>query len=186
MSTILTVPANEHGRLRIFNFSPKQGEMDFLKPQDVIDGAAIAQLLACEPLDGSHIDLFRISDLDDMPLSGFLAQGAGVAETVLAPERASLDALEGAVLILYSGAFSGRATTLVPVDRMTPVTVLREDQAEINFQPLDSKSAQGQITAPSQPTSHTRSHPHLTLLMALLALPVVVLIIGSILWGILK
>ena len=78
--------------------------------------------------------------------------------------------------------FSGEATVLNPAPNVAPVLILNEAQAAIQFEPLQSAAAEGQLTQ----NAPAPKSPHLTLLVAILALPILALILGAVLWGVLR
>ena len=185
MAELLQVEAGERGTLRIFSVEMDAAERRKIlapKADTAPTGAALGALLGVDWIDPDHADLFDVAELDDLGLIGFLTQGAGVSADDLENHWAQLDALKGTLLIVYARGFSGEAAELSPATNVTPVLILNEAQAAIQFEPLQSAAAEGQLTqnAPA-PMS-----PHLTLLVAILALPIIALILGAVLWGILR
>jgi len=98
------VKATEHGLVRVFQLSyavsMEIGHMGTL------DG--LAEALGVEHLDGRDVQIVAIGEISDMGLSAFLTLGYEIDEAEIAPLRPVLDALEGKVAILRSGAFDGR------------------------------------------------------------------------------
>ena len=185
MAEMLSVTEREFGTIRVFSVDIEPAEMRRLldpKPDMMPTGAALGGLLGLDWIDPDHADLFDVADLDDLGLLGFLEQGAGISEDELTAHRAQLEALEGVVLIVYAKGFMGKAVELKPQPRVTPIVCLKEVKSAIEFQPLQSKSAEGDIA----PASVPQSNPHLTLIIAILALPILLLIVGAVLWGVLR
>ena len=185
MAELLQVEAGERGTLRIFSIEMEAAERRKIlapKADTAPTGAALGALLGVDWIDPDHADLFDVAELDDLGLIGFLTQGAGVSADDLSDHRTQLDSLEGTILIVYARGFTGEATVLDPAPNVTPVLILNEAQSTIQFEPLQSAAAEGQLT---QNTPAPKS-PHLTLLVAILALPILALIIGAVLWGILR
>lgn len=185
MAEMLTVTEREYGTIRVFTVDIEPVEMRRLldpKPDMMPTGAALGGLLGLDWIDPDHADLFDVADLDDLGLLGFLEQGAGISEDELTAHSAQLEALTGVVLIVYAKGFLGKAVELHPQPRVTPIVCLKEAKSAIEFQPLQSKSAEGDIA----PVSAPQSNPHLTLIIAILALPILLLIVGAVLWGVLR
>ncbi|WP_370231079.1 hypothetical protein [Cognatishimia sp.] len=185
MSDVLHVDPGERGSLRIFTVDIEaSARRKLLTPKSDMPpvGAALGGLLGVDWIDPDHADLFDIAELDDLGLRGFLSQGAGVSEADLDAHRAQLDALSGTVLIVYARGFSEAGHQLTPAPQVTPVLYLREDKEHIQFDPLPSAAAQGQLTPPP-PVQKT---PHLTVLLAILALPILALIVGAVVLGVLR
>ncbi|WP_204115667.1 hypothetical protein [Shimia biformata] len=184
MTGALAVSEHETGRVRVFGFEPRPGEVEFLKTEDRVDGAAVAHLFGVAALDGGHVDLFRMSEIADLGLAGFLIDGAGVPEDQVAPHAPALDQAQGVVIVLYSRAFGGTATQLVPDPRLMLLGDFQQAKADFSFDPLPSAATVGSVSRAGE--TRTPANPHLTLIAALVALPVVALIVGAILWGVLR
>lgn len=151
MST-LAIPASDRHAVRVFAAR--------LTPEDLKrDKAGLAAELLGDPdLDPAFVELFDLADLSGLGLAGYLAEGLGVPEAVLAADRARLDAVTGPVLILLSRAQHGRAVTLSPDPRLTLVGTYTEDQPPVHFEPLPSAAAQGTLT-PNLPPDRTPQRP---------------------------
>ncbi|MDX5349466.1 MAG: hypothetical protein LPJ95_02005 [Paracoccaceae bacterium] len=145
----VTIPAHDRHGVRVFSAA--------LSPQEVQRDKAglVASLLRDPDLDPAHVELFDTADLSGVGLAGYLAEGLGVSETALAPDRARLDALTGPVLILRSRALHGRAVTLDPDPRLTLIATYAEDRPPVHFEPLPTSAAQGSLhpTGPAAPPS---------------------------------
>jgi hypothetical protein len=184
MSELLQVDAGERGTLRIFSVdidASARRKILAPKPDTAPTGAALGALLGLDWIDPENADLFDTSELDDLGLSGFLSQGAGISDDDLNTHRQLLDRLEGTVLIVYARGFGGADQRLSPAPAVTPVLLLEEAKTAIHFEPLESTAAEGQLAASAQ----TAKNPHLTVLVAILALPILALLIGAVLWGVL-
>ena len=119
MSVSTQVPRNERGVIRVFALSMTDQEARRIQG----DAAAVSKMLGADGLlDVDHVEMFPVSDLEGVGLSGYLADGAGVPEEQLAPDRAKLDKLGGWVLILFSQAFEDRAATLRPASALTLIS----------------------------------------------------------------
>lgn len=114
MSNSIEVKSAERGLVRVFSLSMDNVAALALKESP----EALAQALGTA-VNATHAEVFVIADLGDMPLADYLIEGPGISADVLAPERARLGALEGWVMIVYSGAFGGAAATLHPAPELT-------------------------------------------------------------------
>ena len=136
MSTRMSIPAQEARVVRVFDVV-ETGETP-LSDEDVL-----AALGASGDLRTAEIELFDLSDLQDMALSEYLAEGHGIADPELDGMRGQIDGLEGRVLILPSRAFGGEAMTLEPGGALRLVGRFAEETTPVSFGTLPSGGAQG-------------------------------------------
>ena len=138
---------------------------------DAAKRAVIETLLGKEGVKLSHVDLMAIDDLDELGLSGYLAEGPGIADSELAPHRARLDALIGYVLVLYSGAFK-TDTDITLGKELTLIATLKQDPTSWDAgQVLESKAATEPMPAKKKPSDAAMSGR-----IAMLALLVIALL----------
>lgn len=184
MIELLKVAPCEYGTVRLFSV-----EMDAEDRQRILNpksdtaptGAALGALLGIDWIDPQHADLFDVAELDDLGLLGFLTQGAGIAREDLEADATRLSALEGTILIVYARGFT-EAKTLTPLPNVSALAVYTEAGSTVQFEPLPSAAAQGNIGT-NRPAP---ANPHMNVLIAILALPIVALILGAILWAVLR
>ncbi|MFC3084856.1 hypothetical protein [Tabrizicola soli] len=140
--TPLAIPAHERHGIRVFAaaLSPEEMQRD--------KAGLVAALFGDPDLDPAHVELFDTADLAGVGLAGYLAEGLGVSDAALAPDRARLEAVRGPVLILHSRALHGRAVTLIPDPRLTLLAGYTEERPPVHFEPLPSDAAKGSLTAP--------------------------------------
>jgi hypothetical protein len=117
MSAPVTIPAGEIGVLRLFALDMPREQVRFLRDEP----GAIDDVLGTAGLNPEDVEIFPVSDLDDLGLPGYLHEGHAVPEDQIAPTRARLDAQTGFVMVLHSRAFGGRATTLTPARSLIPL-----------------------------------------------------------------
>lgn len=185
MADLLHIAAGERGTIRIFSVEMDASARHKIlhpKPDTAPTGAALGALLGIDWIDPDHAELFDVSDLDDLGLMGFLSQGAGVSEKDLDPHRALLDGLKGTLLIVFARGFENSTEDLRPAANVTPILYLSEATTPVHFEPLESQASEGTLSA-SAPASQS---PHLTVLVAILALPILALILGAVLWGLMR
>ena len=125
MSETFTIRANEHGLIRVF-------VVDL--PKREIDGFDVAHALGPGALDPAQVELFDLSDIGEIGLSGYMNEGLGIAPDELDAPR--LDALSGPVLILRSAAFRGQAVTLTPKAPLRWIGTYAEQTTPVKFEPL--------------------------------------------------
>ena len=147
MTAGIPVLADERGTVRVFALSMTDKEAKALKERP----GAIAQTLGCDaPLDTAHLDLFPVRDLDEVGLVNYLADGAGIPEAQLIPDRSKLDQLDGWVLVVYAYAFGGRAITLFPRAALTLIGTYAAARTDWTTNaPLQAHSAEPFSGAPS-------------------------------------
>lgn len=124
-----TIPAHDHGRVYLYAL-PDRPDPD------------IAALLGVQTLDLAHVDVIRPGDLEGLGLRGYLTDGMGVPGDQIGPEVA---ALTGAVVVVRSAAFGGRAARITLAPGVRHVATYDERQPETPDIALRSDSA----TAPS-------------------------------------
>jgi hypothetical protein len=143
MSETFHVKSTEHGLVRLF-------AVDL--PPEKIESFDVAEALGVKALDPAQVELFAVSDLTGLGLSGYLNEGLGIAREEL--DSARLDALTGCVLIVRSAAFQGQSVKLSPKAPLRWVGTYPEESAPVKFEPLPSAAALGDVPPP---TSKKRS-----------------------------
>lgn len=167
----LTIPAHDRTGVRVFAAKLTPDELRRDKAR------LAAELLGDPDLDPAYLEIFDLSDLHDIGLSGYLTEGLGVPETIIT-DRARLDALQGPVLILLSKALHGREVALSIDPRLTLLGTYAEERPPVHFEPLPTAAAQGQLT-PALPADHIPQRPTLAFLLLGAAL---VLVAATALW----
>lgn len=143
MSLTLDIPGREAHVIRVFAVIE-----DRAAP---LDDTAVLAALGGEGLRTREIELFDIVDLQDMPLSAYLAEGHGIGAAALSEMRGQLDGLKGRVLILPSRAFGGQAMTLEVGAALRLVGRFEEERAPVQFDPLPASGAEGVTASPDMP-----------------------------------
>lgn len=136
--------------------------------------------LGVATLDETQVEGAVAEDLDGIGLSGFLTEGLGVDETLIATDRARVDALTGSVVILRGAAFDGANIPLNPTAPLRHFATWRMTPANTTMEALESDAATGTITPPPQPAPATprRNRSKLWLVLAVGVLLLILLIIG--------
>lgn len=169
----LIVVTHEHGVLRLFTLDMRPEEAKFLREPGAID-----QVLGVTDLDPAQIDIFPVSDLEDLGLYGYLSEGGGVSVDQL--NRNELEAIEGWVVVLRSAAFGGRAVELRPDPRLHLVGLFTEEATNWTGGVIETDSAKP-FSAPQVAPADGTSRRVGSALMAVLIL----FAIGGALWLIL-
>jgi hypothetical protein len=174
MSTSIAIPAGERGVIRVFALSMTDPEAKALRD----DTDAQSTVLGAE-VDPECVEIFPVSDLEEIGLPGYLAVGNGVPAEQLARDRRKLEQLGGWVLILFSKALRDRATTLVPNAALTLIGTYNEAQTDWSAtQTLTSEAAKPRA-APSEPVKKRPSDAAMSGRIA----TVVLILLGLFTWA---
>ncbi len=152
MTDPLVVAAGDHAVLRLFSLDMRPEEARFLR-----EPGAAAQILGVSGLDPDQVEIFPLTDLQDLGLVGYLTEGCGLSRDQL--DIAKLDALTGWVMLLRSKAFDGQSMQLRPNPNVLLVGVYTEDGTDWTAQHIPTKSAQpysAQRKSPRQIRSDAR------------------------------
>ena len=180
----MQVAASERGLVRLFAVDlPPEAIPAFRTP--VTDDAGelinwpLRDALGATHLEPDQIELFDVADLDDLGLFGYMEQGLGIPQKDVDEDRLRLASFKGYVLVVLSAAFGGEKQTLAPRHPLRWLGTYVEEGMRVRYEPLPTQSATGS-TAPTQPGGQPAPRsPYITLLLALLALPVLALILGA-------
>ncbi len=151
MEGVIHIPTGEHGAIRLFQLDMRPEQAAFLK-----DPKALAQVLGIDTLDMEQVDIFAVSDLEEIGLAGYLTEGMGVPEAQIAADRARLAALEGHVMVIRSRAFGGREMRLTPAEQIRLVATYGTPGTEWTAPPIKTDSAQP-YSAPKLPPRKARA-----------------------------
>jgi len=123
------------------------------------------------------VELVDIADLEGVGLARFLIEGDGASEAQIAADQPRLDALQGQVMVVASGAFDPAGARLNPDAAVTLVGVYREDVPGVRFEPLPDAGARGVLTPPALPAGPVSKDHRPALYVALAALVLLVLLL---------
>ncbi|WP_282120067.1 hypothetical protein [Ruegeria atlantica] len=169
----LNVAPHEHGVLRLFHLDMRPEAAKFLREPGAAD-----QILGVEGLDPVQIDVFPVSDLEELGLFGYLNEGCGVPKDQL--DRAALGSVEGWVMVVRSAAFQGRAATLQPDPKVQLIGLYTEEATSWTGGAIKTESAEP-FSAPQTPPQDDKPGRIGSAMLAVVAL----VVIGGILWLIL-
>lgn len=173
MTSTLHIKSGETGTVRVFALSMDKAEVDpYLR-----NNAEAAELLGIDLIDPQYVEIFPVTDLEGLGLIGYLTEGQGIPEDLLAEDRARLAALEGHVMIVMSPAFAGRAHDLTIDSRLTLIGTYAEDTQPVVFESLPKASARGVLTGVTEaPVDRpTRRRPVIIALVIIAVLTVLAL-----------
>ncbi|MFC3614672.1 hypothetical protein ACFORG_12940 [Lutimaribacter marinistellae] len=173
----MEVKPHERGLVRLFKLNMRPEEARFLK-----EPGAAAQVLGVEEMEDGQVEIFPVSDLEELGLAGYLREGLGVPAERLDTER--LAGIEGWVMVVRSPAFGGRAETLRPAPKVELVDIFAEEGVDWTPgpEPLEVESAKPHSTPrvpPRQARQEARNKG------AMVFAIVMALVIGGLLWLIL-
>ena len=142
----LEVISGEHGVVRVFSLGYRVSmELQHFEAVD-----KLAQALQVDRLNPEDVQIVDLNAVRDMGLSSFLIEAYGVTEEEMAPLAESLNALQGHVAVLRSGAFQGAALTLAASDDVRLVATLHEPRMSAPAPMPDFESARGTSKGPKE------------------------------------
>lgn len=178
MTDRIQIKPTEHGVVRVFDVDLPA---DRIKAFNRRNGTwPLQDALGAAMLDPAHVDLIALADLDELGLSGYLAEGHGISPEDMRDMRGRLDALSGHVLIVTSRAFGGQEQTLSPRAPLHLVATFTEDRPPVSFDPLPSQAARGTTGGKPPPSDAAMSGRVASVaLLVLFALVAVVVWVAS-------
>ncbi|MBO9451013.1 hypothetical protein J7426_12125 [Tropicibacter sp. R16_0] len=141
MSNPLHIRKGEQRILRLFSLDMRPEEARFLQ-----EPGAVAQVLGLAALDDEQVEVFPVSDLEEVGLYGYLSEGCGVDPAQL--DKSALDTAQGWVLLLRSKAFEGNEVTLSPDEGISLMGIYTEDGTDWSAAPFQTESAAPYSAAP--------------------------------------
>lgn len=171
---MIHIPAGERGVIRLFALAMRPEQAAFLR-----EPGALPQVLGISALDMEQVEIFPVSDLEEVGLAGYLTEGCGVPRAQVAEDREMLQALEGHVLLIRSRAFGGEETRLTPAAQITLMGTYGERQTNWSAPPVTAESAKP-FSAP--PLSPRKARQQARRIGATL-FTVVMLLIALLVWG---
>ncbi|UWQ80182.1 hypothetical protein K3725_03990 [Leisingera sp. S132] len=170
MKGVIHIPAGERGVIRLFALDMRPEQAAFLK-----EPGALAQVLGIDALDMDQVEIFPVSDLEDIGLTGYLTEGCGVPRAQVEDDRRMLQSMEGHVLLIRSRAFGGEETRLTPAAQIKLKGTYGERRTNWSAAPATSESAKP-YSAPKLSPRKARSQARrigatlFAIVMALIAL----------------
>lgn len=141
----ITIPKNEHGKLHVFALSMSDDAAQALHDNDDITSAEDLRpqerALGTTFVDAIKVEVFRVADLGEFGLAGYLRDGVDVNEAEISRDAAKLAKVDGWVMLVYSPAFGGVEATLDPIPELTLIGTYSQEQADRTPIPLESEAA---------------------------------------------
>ncbi len=144
MSTPLHIRKGEQRVLRLFALDMRPEQARFLQ-----EPGAAAHVLGVAALVDEQVEVFPVSDLEEVGLWGYLSEGCGVDPAQL--DRPALGMVTGWVLLVRSKAFAGKEVELSPDEGVSLIGIYTEDGTDWSAEPIQTESAAPYSAAP--PTS---------------------------------
>jgi len=132
------VAPQEAGKVRVYTLSLSDDEARAMRDDETAQAAA----LGIERIDAGYTEVFRVADLDQLGLAGYLRDGNGVNPDQIETDRSKLAALDGWVMIVYSRAFAGQSLQLAPIPALTHIGTYSESGPETSVQAMEAEAAQ--------------------------------------------
>lgn len=132
----LSVRSTERGIVRVFAMNMPAEQAIFQN-----DPAALEQILGVSDIDPSYVEIFPLSDLDQLGLVGYLRVGCGIPVDIIALDQVRLNALTGYVMLVFSRAFGGRAVTMHLAQTLTLVAAYSEPSTDWSGGRIETQSA---------------------------------------------
>lgn len=176
MNNAYSFASGERNSLRVFALDMGAPEVQALRAEGPV---GLAAFLGVAEVDPGHVEIFDVADLGAVGLAGYLIEGNGLAEAQIAADRGLLEEQRGFVLILYSGAFRGMATTLRPSPRLSLIGAYAEKVDPVHFAPLPFEDADGMMAGGSAPMM---SNARVSGMVAAAALILLFLFAGLFVW----
>ncbi|WP_341368166.1 hypothetical protein [Yoonia sp. BS5-3] len=168
----ISIPANDHGQLRVFATDDPLPAAALNKTSEglmTLFGAA---------LDPTYVDVVRIADLADMTLSAYIAEGYDMTADLA--DQAALDRLTGTAILVLSRATGGEAATLQLASGLNHVTTYSPDVKLSPPAALPDASAKGTLDQPPQRSK--KSDARVGGMIAMYALIGMFALVGLMIW----
>jgi len=168
----LTIPANDHGKIRVFALlSTPSKEVQELDPD------AIADLFGYDALNLDYVDVVDIDATEDLGLLGLIEQGYDI--TPDATDIAALSPLTGWVILIMSRATLGADATLKLAPTLTHVTTLGDKATLVTHDTIETSAAKGTLETPTKPA---KSDARIGGMVATVVLILMFVLVGAMIW----
>ena len=145
----IDISTGETGTTRVFSLSMPAAHAKALQASNEAQFA----ILGVAALNPDGIEVFPVSDLDEIGLAGYLRQGTDADETQIKRDAAKLRALDGWVMLVHSLAFGGNAMRLTPDSALTLIGTYAQPAAPSQHAGITTKAAQPYTGAPAPKTA---------------------------------
>ncbi len=149
--TVMQINGSETGTVRLFHLDLPREAVERFVSQAGTGEWPLKYALGAKALRPGFVDVIDLRDLDEMPLSQYLAEAHGVTAQALKPMQAQIDALGGHVVILPSQAFDATSQDLTVASPLRWIGTFEEVRAKPRGPQLRSDSAKGRSSAAAAP-----------------------------------
>ncbi|KIN62115.1 hypothetical protein Z946_971 [Sulfitobacter noctilucicola] len=167
----IVIPALEQGTTRVFSLSMSGNAARDLRG----DPSAQVALLGSKDLNPKGIEVFPVSDLGELGLTGYLREGIDAREEDITRDAPKLAALDGWVMLVHSLAASGKAVTLNTDTALTLIGTYAQTNPENEEIALTAEAAQPYTGTPGTPPEPERKRGASWVVWAIIALCVIIL-----------
>jgi len=170
--TALTVPADDHGQIRVFATNADL-------PTDAVDKTprGLIALFGAD-LNSDYIDIVQITDLGGMTLSAYIAEGYDMVPDPV--DKAAVDAITGYAILILSRATGGIKTRLTPAAGVRHVTTYSPVAKILPPEALPHGSAKGVLD--QKPARPPKSDARIGGIVAVYTLLVMFALVGLMIW----
>ncbi len=179
MTTVLDIPAYESGMIRVFAL--EVAPEDAAHWMDAEEGTAhpLAEALGADPFDARFAEILRLSDIAEMGLPAYLAEGYGVPREEIAPFADRLQGLSGHAAVVMSRAFGGEPQKVTVRAPLRLVGSFREAGGETPLTDVSAETARGRAPAgeAAPPSGEAAPGGRRGVLLTLIALAVLALLV---------
>ncbi len=146
MSVSMQIKSSEIGVVRVFHVDLPPEAVERFTTQAGTGEWPLQYALGAKKLRPGFVDVIAIRDLEQMPLSQYLAQAYDLSGPDFNAMRGQLDAMTGHVVALPSTAFDRTGQTLTIAMPLRWVATFNEPKPDMIGAPIDTASARGTVT----------------------------------------
>ncbi len=172
MAREISLAAGERGVVRVFALSLSEAEAEALRE------AGVGHLFGGVAVDAGGLEIFPVSDLEDVGLWGLLQDGHGVAQDQLEQDRAKLAALDGWVIVATSQAFPAGPANVTLAPEITLIGTYWEPKVDWT----DTVTLQSAAATEAAPAKKRPSDAAMSGRIAMLALLVLFALTAVVVW----
>lgn len=147
----MEIRESETGMVRVFHLDLPNEAIERYTVQAGTGEWPLMYGMGAKKLSAAFIDVVRLQDLEDMPLSRYLSEAHNIPPETLAEDAPRLNKLRGHVLIFPSQAFVRTAQTLSIRTPLRWIGTYEEHKSRTMAPPLRSKAAKGRSSAGAAP-----------------------------------
>ncbi|WP_136636970.1 hypothetical protein [Pseudooceanicola onchidii] len=174
----MTLTSGDRETVHLFTANLDEDALwSFVTPDPDTGAYPLREALGVDSLDDTQVEGAVAEDLDGIGLAGFLTEGIGVDEGQIAADRARIDAIRGAVVIIKGAAFDGAHVPLSPKPPLAHFGSWSMTPVATTMEPLRSEAASGITTPAPQPAPVNAPKTSRLTLWLLLGMAALILIV---------